>query len=33
MQMAAEEVFETVKKLTNPAIDFVLEIERIINEQ
>ena len=33
MQMAAEEVFETVKKLTNPAIDFVLEIEKIINEQ
>ena len=27
------EIFETAKKLTNPAIDFILEVERIINEQ
>ena len=33
MQAAAEEIFETAKKLTNPAIDFILEVERIINEQ
>ena len=33
MQAAAEEIFETAKKLTNPAIDFVLEVEKIINEQ
>lgn len=32
MQAAAEEVFEKAKKLTNPAIDFILEIEKIINE-
>ncbi len=32
MQAAAEEILETAKKLTNPAIDFILEIERIINE-
>ena len=29
----AEEIFETAKKLTNPAIDFILEVEKIINEQ
>ena len=33
MQAAAEEIFETAKKLTNPAIDFILQVERIINEQ
>ena len=33
MQAAAEEIFETVKKLTNPAIDFILEVEKIINEK
>lgn len=33
MQAAAEEIFETAKKLTNPAIDFILEVEKIINEQ
>ncbi len=33
MQAAAQEIFETAKKLTNPAIDFILEVEKIINEQ
>lgn len=33
MQAAAQEIFDTVKKLTNPAIDFVLQVEKIINEQ
>jgi hypothetical protein len=33
MQAAANEIFETAKKLTNPAIDFILEVEKIINEQ
>lgn len=32
MQTAAEEVFEKMKKITNPAIDFILEVEKIINE-
>jgi len=32
MQAAAEEIFEKAKKLTNPAIDFILQVERIINE-
>ena len=32
MQAAAEEILETAKKLTNPAIDFILEVEKIINE-
>lgn len=32
MQAAAEEIFETAKKLTNPAIDFILEVEKIINQ-
>ena len=32
MQAAAEEIFETAKKLTNPAIDFVLQVEKVINE-
>lgn len=33
MQAAAEEIFEMAKKLTEPAIDFILEVEKIINEQ
>ena len=33
MQAAAEEIFETAKKLTNPAIDFILEVEKIINQK
>lgn len=33
MQAAAEEIFNVAKKLTNPAIDFILEVEKIINEQ
>lgn len=32
MQAAAEEIFETAKKLTNPTIDFILAVEKIINE-
>lgn len=32
MQAAAEEIFEKAKKLTNPAIDFILQVEQIINE-
>lgn len=32
MQAAAEEVFEKMKKLTNPTIDFILQVEKIINE-
>jgi len=32
MQAAAEEIFEKAKRLTNPAIDFILQVERIINE-
>lgn len=33
MQAAAEEVFEMAKRLTNPTIDFILEVEKIINAQ
>lgn len=33
MQAAAQEIFDTAKKLTEPAIDFILEVEKIINEQ
>lgn len=33
LQQAATEILETAKKLTNPAIDFILEVEKIINEQ
>ena len=33
MQAAAEEIFETAKKLTDPAIDVILEVEKIINEK
>lgn len=32
MQAAAEEIFDKVKKITNPAIDFIIQIEKIINE-
>jgi hypothetical protein len=32
MQAAAQEIFDVAKKLTNPAIDFILEVEKIINE-
>ena len=32
MQRDAEEVFNKVRKLTNPAIDFIMQIEKIINE-
>lgn len=32
MQAAAEEIFEKAKKLTDPAIDFILQVEQIINE-
>ncbi len=33
MQAAAQEFFDVAKKLTDPAIDFVLQVEKIINEQ
>ena len=32
MQADAEEIFEKAKKITNPAIDFIMQIEKIINE-
>ena len=32
MQKDAEEVFNKVKKLTNPAIDFIIQVEKIVNE-
>jgi len=32
MRAEAEKIFEKAKKLTNPAIDFILQIEKIINE-
>lgn len=32
MQEAAAEVFENIKKLTDPTIDFILQIEKIINQ-
>jgi hypothetical protein len=32
MKAAAEQVFEKAKKLTDPAIDFILQVEKIINE-
>ena len=32
MQAAAEEIFEKAKKLTSPAIEFILQVEKIINE-
>ncbi len=33
MQAAAQEIFETAKKLTNPTIDFILQVEKIITGQ
>jgi hypothetical protein len=32
MKAEAAKVFEKVKKMTDPAIDFILEVEKIINE-
>ena len=32
MQAAAQEVFDMAKKLTDPAIDFIIEVEKIINQ-
>jgi hypothetical protein len=32
MQAAAEEILDTVKKLTDPTIDFILQVEKIINQ-
>ena len=32
MQQDAEEIFNKAKKLTNPAIDFIMQVEKIINE-
>ena len=32
MQAAAEEIFEKAKRLTEPAIEFILQVEKIINE-
>ncbi len=32
MQQDAQEIFDKVKKLTNPAIDFIMQVEKIINE-
>lgn len=32
MQAAAEDILDKVKKLTNPAIDFILQVEKIIKE-
>jgi len=32
MKREAEVVFEKVKKMTDPAIDFILQIEKVINE-
>lgn len=32
MQNAAEEIFNKAKKLTNPAIDFIMQVEKVINE-
>ena len=33
LETLCTEIFETAKKLTNPAIDFILEVEKIINEK
>ncbi len=33
MQATAQEFFDIAKKLTDPAIDFILQVEKIINEQ
>ncbi len=32
MQNAAQEILDKAKKITNPAIDFIIELEKIINE-
>jgi len=32
MKAAAQEIFEKAKKLTDPAIDFIIQVEKIINE-
>lgn len=32
MQNAAEEIFNKAKKLTNPAIDFIMQVDKVINE-
>ena len=32
MQAAAQEVFDMAKKLTNPTIDFILQVEKILNQ-
>ena len=32
MQSAADEIFDKAKRLTNPAIDFIMQVEKIINE-
>lgn len=33
MQAAAEQVFDMARRLTTPTIDFILAVEKIINEQ
>ena len=32
MQEAAEEIFDKARKLTDPAIEFIIQVEKIINE-
>ena len=32
MQQAAHEILDKAKRITNPAIDFIIELEKIINE-
>ena len=32
MQNAAQEILDKAKRITNPAIDFIIELEKIINE-
>ena len=32
MHAAAQEIFDKAKKLTEPAIDFIIQVEKIINE-
>ena len=32
MQQAAQEILDKAKKIANPTIDFIIELERIINE-
>lgn len=33
MQQEAEKMIEKAKKLTNPAIDFIIQLEKILNEE